>query len=271
MKAFCSSVLPIAMTIDHVSVCSSPPLLLPPFARADAWRKRGAEEIQKELETYAEDCESKNFRPNPIFIFGASGAGKTRLGLHAAQALAPSSPTVFPRMIPGYFHVAVDNISAGDYGIEDNDWLRGITADAVEQKKEDHSRAAAKFLALHLVARNRHPKVVYRYKSKSFNDVLQEWASSFRQKPIEAWFKANCEQLCDAERQAKSMRNAAERRQADAEILGALQAAAAACEQAARSCAQARDAAKDASAAREANKVNQANTAAAEEDDPEPE
>ena len=235
------------------------------FVQTDA-----AKEIQKELETYAEDCESKNFRPNPIFIFGASGAGKTRLGLHAAQALAPSSPTIFPRMIPGYFHVAVDNISAGDYGIEDNDWLRGITADAVEQKKEDHSRAAAKFLALHLVARNRHPKVVYRYKSKSFNDVLQEWASSFRQKPVEAWFKANCEQLCDAKLQARSMRNAAERRQADAEILGALQAAAAACEQAARSCAQARDAAKDASAAREANKVNQASVAAAEEDDPEP-
>ena len=168
--------------------------------RVEFVRNRVADDVCREIRRSVERSRNVNFRPNACFIFGASGAGKTRLGWQAAQALEPPSRATFPSVIPGYFHIAVDELVGVDvaalYGLNQGvAWRSKIPSRAVKLVKARDSNDAAEYLAAHLVNRNRHPEMVHHYKGKLLSEVMQEWASAIRDEALQKWERANTEHV----------------------------------------------------------------------------
>ena len=124
--------------------------------RVEFVRNRVADDVCREIRRSVERSRNVNFRPNACFIFGASGAGKTRLGWQAAQAFVPPSRTTFPAIIPGYFHVNVAFFGDQMFGVP-SDWNEATPGGPIDNCKQRDADNAAAFLALLFVQRNRHP------------------------------------------------------------------------------------------------------------------
>ena len=123
------------------------------------------------LEECLKSMHTKNFRSPAIFAYGASGSGKSRLGLQAAHMLREKG------LLTGYLCQNMDKVSLGLPAVS-------TTEDAL-QLKDQHTPVAAEFLKQRLINRNfidtgLNEKEIDELSQMDLSKVMKQWAEDIR-------------------------------------------------------------------------------------------
>ena len=123
---------------------------------------------------------SPDFRVPAVYVYGASGSGKSRLGLYAAEkygelmqsgSRSTSNRPAKSKAIVGYLYMNMRSVDALVSEIEDHK--------VPDDRKRQDKAIAEKLLVEHLVARNLGSDAV-QYAQKKLSDVLVEWGKALR-------------------------------------------------------------------------------------------
>ena len=123
---------------------------------------------------------SPDFRVPAVYVYGASGSGKSRLGLYAAEKYRDlmqsgsrsSNRPAKPEAIVGYLYMNIGSVDALASEIEDHK--------VTDDRKRQDKAIAGKLLVEHLVTRNFGSDAVPEYAQKQLSDVLVEWGKALR-------------------------------------------------------------------------------------------
>ena len=124
---------------------------------------------------------SPDFRVPAVYVYGASGSGKSRLGLYAAEkygelmqsgSRSTSNRPAKSKAIVGYLYMNMRSVDALVSEIEDHK--------VPDDRKRQDKAIAEKLLVEHLVARNLGSDAVPEYAQKKLSDVLVEWGKALR-------------------------------------------------------------------------------------------
>ena len=128
--------------------------------------RKVSEDVLGRLKTFFTD---DNFRRSALFVFGAVGSGKSRLGLRTAQAYKERAHS---KALVGYHYLDMGDVSILGGDIEDYE----MTSD----RKMADSATAQRFLAQHIIESNRNNAGTATTSNPNLAAILREWAAALR-------------------------------------------------------------------------------------------
>ena len=110
-----------------------------------------------------------NFRPSSLFVFGAVGSGKSRLGLRTAQAYKERAQS---KALVGYNYLNMRNVDILDEDIKD--------CEITSHRKTVDTATAQRLLAQNILKKNLSEDVAATTSNPNLAAILREWAAAFR-------------------------------------------------------------------------------------------
>ena len=135
---------------------------------------------------------TRSFRPSPVFVYGASGAGKTRMGWHMYQALSRASDA---EMLVGYTFlqphrhpldvdsqdVELDKARREALAARKDNVVQKLKAAGADGAKDRVTAAAARALAKALLSNNQRQELQRGPLSKQpYSALLLQWGTAVR-------------------------------------------------------------------------------------------